>query len=133
MVIGGLLMPDKLRNLVRLRWFLKLVNFKEAVKLSWGSIVLTTLYRETWNHWPSYVGLPDELRDMRLLLDQRSKAKHVKVPLVVYATVEIHKSDRVLRQFRFKQSIQVALQDLEDLHHVDLQERTDENWTTFHA
>ncbi|MBA0855121.1 hypothetical protein Goshw_009451 [Gossypium schwendimanii] len=59
-IIKGLLMPDKLRNLAHL----------------------------------SYVGLLNELRDMQLLLDQRLEAEHVKVLLVVYATVEIHKSDR---------------------------------------
>ncbi|MBA0766783.1 hypothetical protein Gotri_015790, partial [Gossypium trilobum] len=75
----------------------------------------------------SHVGLSTELQDIRLLLDQRSEAEfewtlyedlaipevihekffvnsniwHVKVSLVVYATVEIHETDRVLRQFRF--------------------------------
>ncbi|MBA0755540.1 hypothetical protein Gogos_021949 [Gossypium gossypioides] len=77
------------------------------------------------------MGLPTELQDIRLLLDQRSEAKfewtpyedptirkvipeeffvnpntwHVKVPLVVYATVQMHETDRVLRQFGFQQSI----------------------------
>ncbi|MBA0550977.1 hypothetical protein Golob_021882, partial [Gossypium lobatum] len=72
------------------------------------------------NHGLSYVGLPEELGDFRLLLDQHSKAKFewmsyididtiscislkvlenremwdAKVPLVVYVTVEMHKSDR---------------------------------------
>ncbi|MBA0878114.1 hypothetical protein Goshw_014432 [Gossypium schwendimanii] len=54
-----------------------------------------------------------------LLLDQRSKEKavipdeffqnlniwHVKVLLVNYATVEMHQTDRVLRQFGFRQPI----------------------------
>ncbi|MBA0707561.1 hypothetical protein Golax_019595 [Gossypium laxum] len=39
-------MLDLLRNLKHLRWLLKLVDFKVAVELSWGSVVLTTLYRE---------------------------------------------------------------------------------------
>ncbi|MBA0753523.1 hypothetical protein Gogos_000020, partial [Gossypium gossypioides] len=34
-------------------------------------------------------------------------AWHIKVPLVVYATVEMHEANRVLRQFRFQQSISV--------------------------
>ncbi|MFQ6655398.1 hypothetical protein Gotur_025973, partial [Gossypium turneri] len=33
---------------------------------------------------------------------------HVKVPLVNYATVEMHQRDRVLRQFRFREPIPVA-------------------------
>ncbi|MFQ6663432.1 hypothetical protein Gotur_030974 [Gossypium turneri] len=75
----------------------------------------------------SYVGIPIALEDIRLLLDQWSKEYfqwtpyedpaiqivflnkffqnlniwHVKVLLVNYATVEIHQTDRVLRQFGF--------------------------------
>ncbi|KAH1031980.1 hypothetical protein J1N35_044154 [Gossypium stocksii] len=69
-----------------------------------------------WNHSASYVGIPTTLEYIRLLLDQRSEAQfqwtpyedptiqaiiqdeffqnlniwHVKVPLVNYATMEIH-------------------------------------------
>ncbi|KAH1096955.1 hypothetical protein J1N35_013876 [Gossypium stocksii] len=147
------------RNLVHLRWLLKLVDFRAAGELSWGSAVLTTLYREMcgatvpnkakiggclsllqswaryrlpflrprvnhphtfplitrWNHSASYIGRPTSLEDIRLLLDQRSEAQavipdeffqnlniwHVKVPMVTYAIVEMHQSDRVLRQFGF--------------------------------
>ncbi|MBA0762769.1 hypothetical protein Gotri_012339, partial [Gossypium trilobum] len=45
---------------------------------------------------------------------------HVKVPLVVYATIEMHKNDRVLRQFGFRQSIPMAPQDLGDMHPINL-------------
>ncbi|KAG8488653.1 hypothetical protein CXB51_016716 [Gossypium anomalum] len=45
---------------------------------------------------------------------------HVKIPLVNYAIVEIHQSDRVLRQFRFRQSIPVEPEVLDDEHKVDL-------------
>ncbi|MBA0630440.1 hypothetical protein Godav_002540, partial [Gossypium davidsonii] len=112
-----------------------------------------------WNHVSSYVGLPDELHDIRLLLDQRLEAEfewtpyfdpaiqesilskflvnpniwHVNMPLVVYATVEIHESDRVLGQFGFRQSILPEPQDIEILHHIDLRRSTDEHWLTFHA
>ncbi|MBA0850699.1 hypothetical protein Goshw_004605 [Gossypium schwendimanii] len=70
-----------------------------------------------------YVGIPTTLKDIRLLLDQRSEAHfqwtpyedpsiravipdeffqnlniwHVKVPLVNYVIVEMHQMDRVLR------------------------------------
>ncbi|KAG8499724.1 hypothetical protein CXB51_006316 [Gossypium anomalum] len=76
-----------------------------------------------WNHLASYVGISTSLKDIWLLLDQRSKAQfqwtpyedpviravipdeffqnpniwHVNVPLVNYAIVEMHQSDRVLR------------------------------------
>ncbi|MFQ6633657.1 hypothetical protein Gotur_010127 [Gossypium turneri] len=58
---------------------------------------------------------------------------HNKVSLVMYATVEIHESGRVLRQFSFRQLIPMTPQDIEDMHHVDLRGRTDENWITFHV
>ncbi|KAH1114793.1 hypothetical protein J1N35_008171 [Gossypium stocksii] len=45
----------------------------------------------------SHVGIPDELEDIRLLLDQQSEAEYVKVPLIVFALVEMKKSDRVMR------------------------------------
>ncbi|MBA0699290.1 hypothetical protein Goari_000939 [Gossypium aridum] len=72
-----------------------------------------------WNHGPIYVGLPEHVKDIRLLLDQRLKAEFewmsyadldiiecipleflairgmwdAKVPFIVYATVEMHESD----------------------------------------
>ncbi|KAG8472875.1 hypothetical protein CXB51_034838 [Gossypium anomalum] len=45
-IIGGYLMPDLSRNLVHLRWLLKLVDFRAGGEFSWGSAVLATLYRE---------------------------------------------------------------------------------------
>ncbi|MFQ6655016.1 hypothetical protein Gotur_025749, partial [Gossypium turneri] len=45
-IIRGYLMSDLSRNLVHLRWLLKLVNFRVAGELNWGSTVLVTLYRE---------------------------------------------------------------------------------------
>ncbi|KAK5811346.1 hypothetical protein PVK06_026675 [Gossypium arboreum] len=80
-----------------------------------------------WNYATSYAGIPTALEDIRLLLDQRLKMHfqwtpyedlavravipneffqnlniwHVKVLLANYATVEMHQTDRVLRQFGF--------------------------------
>ncbi|KAH1038565.1 hypothetical protein J1N35_040308, partial [Gossypium stocksii] len=122
-IIGGYLMPDLSQNLVHLGWLLKLIDFRAAGELSWGSTVLATLYKEMWNHSASYVEIPTFLEDIRLLLDQRSETQfqwtpyenptiravipdeflqnsnvwHVKVPLVNYATVEMHQSNRILR------------------------------------
>ncbi|MBA0628399.1 hypothetical protein Godav_023130 [Gossypium davidsonii] len=45
-MIGGYLMSDLSRNLVHLRWLLKLVDFRAADKFSWESAVLATLYQE---------------------------------------------------------------------------------------
>ncbi|MBA0759492.1 hypothetical protein Gotri_022377 [Gossypium trilobum] len=39
-------MPDKSQNLVHVRWLLHLMDFIECRKLSWGSVVLSTLYQE---------------------------------------------------------------------------------------
>ncbi|KAG8473347.1 hypothetical protein CXB51_035459 [Gossypium anomalum] len=50
MIIGGLLMPNKSRNLVHLRWLLKLVDFREEGKLSWGSAVLNNRYEFLLTH-----------------------------------------------------------------------------------
>ncbi|MBA0626951.1 hypothetical protein Godav_004520 [Gossypium davidsonii] len=51
-MIGGYLMPDLSRNLVNLRWLLKLVDFKAAGESSWGSDVLETLYRKMYGATP---------------------------------------------------------------------------------
>ncbi|KAH1031170.1 hypothetical protein J1N35_043344 [Gossypium stocksii] len=45
-MIGGYLMPDLSRNLVHLRWLLKLVDFRAVGEFSRGFAVLTTLYWE---------------------------------------------------------------------------------------
>ncbi|MBA0879202.1 hypothetical protein Goshw_005360, partial [Gossypium schwendimanii] len=37
-----------LQNFVHLRWLLKLVDFRTAIELSWGSVVLATLYWEKY-------------------------------------------------------------------------------------
>ncbi|KAH1039377.1 hypothetical protein J1N35_041120 [Gossypium stocksii] len=96
----------------------------------------------------SYVGIPTSLEDVRLLLDQRSEAQfewtpyedptiravipdeffqnlniwHVKVPMVTYAIVEMHQSDRVLRQFGFRQPIPVTPEKLDDEHEINLRQ-----------
>ncbi|KAK5833652.1 hypothetical protein PVK06_017505 [Gossypium arboreum] len=41
-------MPDLLRNLVHLRWLLKLIYFRAVGELSWGSAVLATLYKKMY-------------------------------------------------------------------------------------
>ncbi|KAG8477259.1 hypothetical protein CXB51_030475 [Gossypium anomalum] len=101
-----------------------------------------------WNHSASYARLLTCLEDIRLLLEQRSEAQfqwtpyedpairavipdeylqnpnawHVKVPLVNFAIVEMHQSDRVLWQFGFRQRIPVAPEVLDDHHKIDLRQ-----------
>ncbi|XP_040942285.1 uncharacterized protein [Gossypium hirsutum] len=100
-----------------------------------------------WNHPASYRGIPTELEDIRLLLEQRSEAEfqwtpyedlavrtvipeeflqnpnawHVKVVLINYATVEPHQTDRVLRQFGCRQPIPADPEEFDEHHKIDLQ------------
>ncbi|KAH1122880.1 hypothetical protein J1N35_006040 [Gossypium stocksii] len=79
-----------------------------------------------WNHLASYVGISTSFEDIRFLLGQRSEVQFQwttyedQVPLVNYATMEMHQSDRVLRQFRFLQLIPMALEMFDDGHKIDL-------------
>ncbi|XP_052490783.1 protein MAIN-LIKE 1-like [Gossypium raimondii] len=99
-----------------------------------------------WNHPASYYGLPSELEDIRILLEQWSEAEfqwtpyedpavravipeeflqnpnawHVKVVLINYATVEPHQTDRVLRQFRCRQPIPADPEVFNEHHKIDL-------------
>ncbi|MBA0781981.1 hypothetical protein Gotri_002860, partial [Gossypium trilobum] len=45
-ILRGYLMSDMSRNLVHLRWLLKLVDFRADGELSWRSVVFSTLYQE---------------------------------------------------------------------------------------
>ncbi|MBA0872483.1 hypothetical protein Goshw_014804 [Gossypium schwendimanii] len=121
MIIGGFLMPDKSRNLVRLKWLLKLVDFREAVELSWGQPCWRrcTGRGVRWNHVSSYVRLPDELHDIRLLLDKRLEAEFEWTPYFDPAIQEC-----ILSKFLVNPNI----------WHVNMPlGRTDEHWLTFHA
>ncbi|KAH1038329.1 hypothetical protein J1N35_040072 [Gossypium stocksii] len=77
---------------------------------------------------------PYEDPDIRaVILDeffQNLNIWHVKVPLVNYATVEMHQTGRVLRQFRFQKSIFVAPEVLDDEHKIDLRQ-LNTNWPVF--
>ncbi|KAK5777037.1 hypothetical protein PVK06_045002 [Gossypium arboreum] len=149
-IIGGYLMPDLSRNLVHLRWLLKLVDFRVAGELSWGSAVLAKLYKEmygatlpnkvkiggclsllqSWARFhfpflrPRFEWTPYDDPVIRAVISdeyvQNPNAWHVKVPLVNYATVDMHQSDRVLRQFGFRQPILVAPEVFDEEHKVDL-------------
>ncbi|MBA0700299.1 hypothetical protein Goari_005605, partial [Gossypium aridum] len=148
----GILMPEKSRNLVHVRWLLQLVDFNECGKPSWKSIVLSTLYQEMrratvpnmiliggclpllWNHGPSYMGLPDELEDFRLLLDQRSEAEFEWISYTdtdiiscilsgVLANREIWDAKMSLRQ-----RILPPPRYLKELHNVDIWGKNDDDW-----
>ncbi|MBA0568380.1 hypothetical protein Golob_005879 [Gossypium lobatum] len=63
-----------------------------------------------WNNEVSQVGITEELKDIRLLLDQRSIA-----------------------EFGFRQNIPSSLKELKELHKIDLWRRTDKDWLKFHT
>lgn len=54
------------------------------------------------------------------------------MPLVVYATVEMHESDRVLRQFGWRQQILPSSQDMKELHKVDMRGKDNTDWLVWH-
>ncbi|MFQ6671043.1 hypothetical protein Gotur_035714 [Gossypium turneri] len=57
-------MSNLSRNLVHLRWLLKLIDVRVVDELSWGLTMLATLYREMWNHSTSYVEIPTALENI---------------------------------------------------------------------
>ncbi|KAH1130111.1 hypothetical protein J1N35_001489 [Gossypium stocksii] len=121
-IIRGYLMPDLSRNLVHSRWLLKLVDFRAAGELSWGSAVLATLYREMCG---ATVPNKAKIRVRAVIPDeflQNPNIWHVKAPMITYAIVEMHQSDRVLRQFGFRQSIPMTPEKLDDEHDIDLRQ-----------
>ncbi|MBA0570209.1 hypothetical protein Golob_003889 [Gossypium lobatum] len=97
-IIRGYLMLDLSRNLVHLRWLLKLVDFRVASELSWGSVVLSTLYREMCQFTqPSKAkirGSDDSGSNSGNLDSDNRFLWHVRVPLINYATVEMHRMNR---------------------------------------
>ncbi|KAK5771603.1 hypothetical protein PVK06_047828 [Gossypium arboreum] len=118
-----------------------------------GGYLMPDLSQTSWNHSVNYVGIPTALEDIRLLLDQRLEVHtlykdpaiwviipdkffqnlniwHVKVTLVNYATVEMHKTNRLLRQFRFQQLIPVTPEVLDNEHEIDLRQ-SNTHWLIF--
>ncbi|KAG8497194.1 hypothetical protein CXB51_008449 [Gossypium anomalum] len=153
-MIGGYLMPDLSRNLVHLRWLLKLVDFRIAGELSWDSTVLATLYREMCRATPSNKAKIGGGTIRRVMLEYLPPSKiygfirptvrstpyedlairavipdeffqnqniwHVKVPLVNYAIVKMHQTDRVLRQFEFQQLIPEELENISKFGNIGM-------------
>ncbi|KAE8676690.1 putative Integrase-type DNA-binding superfamily protein [Hibiscus syriacus] len=113
-LIGGLLMLDKLRNQVHCMWLRHLGYFYLVRSLSWGSAVLAFL-----------MVIPPELRGS-------SYVWMAMVPLICYAIVEWHSTDRVLRQFGYFQPIPEAPHNMYELHSTDRRGKTDTNWLVRH-
>ncbi|XP_039056316.1 serine/threonine-protein phosphatase 7 long form homolog [Hibiscus syriacus] len=54
-------------------------------------------------------------------------------PLLHFAIVEIHVTDRVFRQFGFHQPIEMSIYNIDDLHKVDVRGKHSEDWSRKHA
>ncbi|KAG8489213.1 hypothetical protein CXB51_017214 [Gossypium anomalum] len=137
MIIEGILTPDKSRNLVHLRWLLKLINFRETRELNLGFAALSwvryrLLFLRPEENYPYTFPLVESWAELHEIIEGVMRYTtsfewtpfkdwtirecipseflvnpniwHVKVPLVVYTPMEMHESNRVLQQFRFRQS-----------------------------
>ncbi|KAK5842061.1 hypothetical protein PVK06_004389 [Gossypium arboreum] len=86
---------------------------------------------EIYNFVLQFVWMPyTDLRIQECVLEEflaNRSIWHVKVSLIVFATVEMHKFNRVMRQFGCTQCILQQLQELDDLHKNDMRGRPDED------
>jgi len=62
-----------------------------------------------------------------------SPVSQVVVPLICFATVELHQADRVMRQFGFRQNIPNDPLNLDQLHKEEMRVRTDRYWPQYHT
>ncbi|KAH1039659.1 hypothetical protein J1N35_041402 [Gossypium stocksii] len=112
-IIGGYLMLDLSRNLVHLRWLLKLIDFRAAGKLSWGSAVLATLYREMCE-----ATVPNKAKIKGCLSLLQSWARY-RLPFLRPRVNHPHTFPLITR---FRQPIPVAPEKLDDEHKTDLRQ-----------
>ncbi|KAA3469819.1 serine/threonine-protein phosphatase 7 long form-like protein isoform X2 [Gossypium australe] len=117
-IIRGLLMPDKLHNLVHLMWLLQFMDLKEASQLNWGSAVLVMLYRKMCQ-----AAQPQKIKIDGCMLLLQSYAWYrlsFLCPRVDYA----YTFPLVIR---FRQMIPPPPQDIGDQHKIDLWGRIEED------
>ncbi|PPS08154.1 hypothetical protein GOBAR_AA12487 [Gossypium barbadense] len=84
-------------------------------------------YIPEWNHRRSYVRLPEQLEDIQLLLDQRSKAEFEWMPYADSDIIECVPLKFLAIQIWVETKNFAAPRDMKALHKLDLRGKTDEN------
>ncbi|MBA0765176.1 hypothetical protein Gotri_014425 [Gossypium trilobum] len=108
-ITRAILMPDKSQNLIHLKWLLKLVNFREADELIVMGAIPVIIFTSS-SKLPVYIPSRNKFERtpyedpaiQECILEKffvNPNIWNVKIPLVVYIIVEMHESNRVLRQF----------------------------------
>ena len=64
----------------------------------------------------------------RLIVVDIPPVSRATVPIICFATVEIHQADRVMRQFGLRQNIPPEPVNLDQVHRDDLRGRNDRDW-----
>ncbi|KAH1122401.1 hypothetical protein J1N35_005561 [Gossypium stocksii] len=105
-LIGGLLMLDKSRNL--------------DIRLTLGQEI------EEEFVWTSYVD-PRIQECVSAEFFANRNIWYIKVPVVVFPTIEMHKSDHIMQQFGCTQHIPLPPQELDDLHNINLRGKLKED------
>ncbi|MBA0779707.1 hypothetical protein Gotri_003921 [Gossypium trilobum] len=82
-----------------------------------------------WNHGSSYMGLPEVLKDIRLLLDRQSKAENFAYQFEWMSYADIDVISYILSK---RQQISPPPQDLKELHKVDMRRKDNINWSVQH-
>ncbi|KAL0311544.1 UNVERIFIED_CONTAM: protein MAINTENANCE OF MERISTEMS [Sesamum angustifolium] len=136
-------------NLVLLLYLAKLEDIVAARNYSWGSVVLAFLYRELCNasekgkvaiggalQLVQFIWQPYDMESnviMAYVRDFNPQLWRSICPLIFYAIVEMHHSERVRRQFGMMQNIpdQPDTRDM-SLHKITRSNRTGTDWVLQH-
>ncbi|KAI3448596.1 hypothetical protein Pfo_005261 [Paulownia fortunei] len=148
-LLGSIMCPDSSGNGVSLLYLQSMEKIKDVVYFSWGSAVLSFMYRELCNAsdkdknviggamvllqfiWEPYdMSSPDIM-----VLGPRCNTPlwRSHCPLINYAIVEFHHLERVMRQFGMRQYIPPDIPAYEHtLHDVNRRARSGEDWARYH-
>ncbi|KAI3469043.1 hypothetical protein Pfo_025706 [Paulownia fortunei] len=148
-LLGSIMCPDSSSNGVSLLYLQSMEQIKDVVYFSWGSAILSFMYRELCNAsdkdknviggamvllqfiWEPYdISSPDIM-----VLGPRCNTPlwRSRCPLINYAIIEFHHPERVMRQFGMRQYIPPDIPAYEHtLHDVDRRGRSGEDWVRYH-